>query len=156
MKKGLKITGISISVLIIAAIIFAKANHISPISMGFHDSYNCNSDNLAIGGFDVVSFHTSSQPVKGKDSFKTIWNEVDWVFSTQENLNLFKNNPIAYAPQFGGYCAFAVSTGFTANTHGENYTLKNDKLYLFSNPEVKVDFLANSNTLVEATKNWQH
>jgi hypothetical protein len=47
-----------------------------------------------------------------------------------ENLALFKSDPAQYAPQYGGYCAYAVSKGATASTEPEAWTIVNGKLYL--------------------------
>ena len=35
-----------------------------------------------------------------------------------------------YAPQYGGYCAYAVSEGYTATTVPAAWTIVDDKLYL--------------------------
>jgi hypothetical protein len=38
-----------------------------------------------------------------------------WYFSTAEHRDLFVQHPERYAPQYGGYCAYAVSQGTTAD-----------------------------------------
>ena len=53
-----------------------------------------------------------------------------WRFSSEENRAAFAANPEAYAPQYGGYCAYAVSQGYTASTTPEAWTIVEDKLYL--------------------------
>ena len=77
------------------------------------------------------------------------------LFTSEENLNTFKANPKAYAPQFGGYCAFAVSNGFTADCEPEFYALKDGKLFLFSAEETKKDFFSNTDFAQKAFNNWK-
>ncbi len=85
---------------------------------------------VAIRGFDTVAYFTVGKPVKGKPSLKTKWNGSTWQFSSQENLDKFKANPAKYAPAYGGYCAWAVSQGYTASTIPQAWDIKNGKLYL--------------------------
>lgn len=65
-------------------------------------------NNNAVGGYDTVAYFTEGKPVKGKKQFKTSYKGADWLFSSQKNLDLFKASPDKYAPQYGGYCAYAV------------------------------------------------
>ncbi len=39
-------------------------------------------------------------------------------------------NPEAYAPQYGGYCAYALSQGALASSVPEAWTIHEGKLYL--------------------------
>src|SRR5512139_3751066 len=68
----------------------------------------------AIKGYDPVAFFKESQPVMGLDSLTYRWKDADWYFSTSENLQNFKSMPEAYAPQYGGYCAYGTSKGHKA------------------------------------------
>ena len=61
-------------------------------------------DNDAIAGFDAVSFF-SGKPLKGDGRYQADHLGATWTFSSQANLDLFKTNPDAFAPQYGGYCA---------------------------------------------------
>ena len=53
-----------------------------------------------------------------------------WLFSSAENLAAFEADPDAYAPQYGGYCAWAVSQDYTARGNPKNWTIVDNKLYL--------------------------
>ena len=44
--------------------------------------------------------------------------------------DLFAADPEKYAPQYGGYCAWAVSQGYTASTDPEAWKIVDGKLYL--------------------------
>ena len=63
-------------------------------------------DNVAAEGYDVVTFF-SGKPQKGKPEFSTRYEGADWHFFTQANKDLFLTNPELFAPQYGGYCAWA-------------------------------------------------
>ena len=64
--------------------------------------------NLAIGGYDPVAYFKEGKPVEGSRQFTSDWNGATWRFASQDNLNAFKADPQRYAPQYGGYCAWAV------------------------------------------------
>lgn len=70
-----------------------------------------NKDGVAIGGYDVVSYFQPTGPQKGNSSLKHVYKSVVYYFTSAENLTLFKENTERYIPQFGGYCALAVSYG---------------------------------------------
>ena len=85
---------------------------------------------VAIRGTDPVAYFTESRPVAGKDAFTTEWNGATWKFASADNLAKFKTDPAKYAPQFGGYCAWAVSQGYSASTVPEAWDIVDGKLYL--------------------------
>lgn len=84
----------------------------------------------AIRGYDPVAYFTQGEPVKGSSDYSTEWNGAEWLFSSAENLAKFEDDPERYAPQYGGYCAWAVSQGYTASTQPDAWTIFEDKLYL--------------------------
>ena len=91
----------------------------------------------AIRGYDVVAFFSESKPVQGNENFSYTWKDATWLFSSQENLELFKTNPEKYAPQYGGYCAYGMSSGYKASTVIETWKILNDKLYFNYNQKVQ-------------------
>lgn len=64
--------------------------------------------NKAVNGYDTVAYFTQGKAVKGNPKFKYKYMDVQWYFSSEEHLELFKNNPDKYRPQYGGFCAWAV------------------------------------------------
>src|SRR5438128_225874 len=73
-------------------------------------------DGIAVRGYDVVAYFKDNKAVKGTDEFSYMWNDVKWLFSTNETLQLFKGDPEKYAPKYGGYCAYGVSENHTSPT----------------------------------------
>ena len=110
---------------------------------------------VAAGGYDVTAYFTEEQPVKGKKAFQTEYKGVDWYFASQENLDEFKSDPEKYEPQYGGYCAYAVSQGSTASGDPLLWTVHEDKLYLNYNQDINDRWRAKiEEFIVDGDKNW--
>lgn len=95
---------------------------------------NANDKNTALEGYDPVSYF-GDHPVKGLPSMTTTHNGVVYLFSAPENKALFETSPKKYLPQYGGFCAVAVSEGKLVPVHPETYKVTDGKLYLFYNGE---------------------
>ena len=93
-------------------------------------------DNVAVGGYDVVSFY-SGKPIEGQKDIVYSHLGADWRFSNQANLDLFKTNPDAFIPQYGGYCAWAVANGKLAKGSPKNWHVRDGKLYLNFNARIQ-------------------
>ncbi len=84
---------------------------------------------VAVGGYDAVTFFEGA-PRKGVESNKATYKGAVYLFATPENAAKFKASPAAYAPQYGGYCAWAAAQGKTAPGNPKFWRLVNGKLYL--------------------------
>lgn len=87
-------------------------------------------NNTAVGGYDPVAYFTQGRPVRGSAEHSTSYRGATWRFASAENLARFRANPAAYAPQYGGYCAWAVSQGYTAKGDPRYWKIVGGKLYL--------------------------
>lgn len=94
-------------------------------------------DGAAIAGYDPVAYFTMGQAVRGKPEHALVWKRAEWWFVTLENRALFEANPRAYAPQYGGYCAYGLARGALSTTHPEIWTIHDGRLYLIHNDRVK-------------------
>lgn len=92
---------------------------------------------VAIKGTDPVAYFTDEKPVEGSAEFAHDWNGSTWHFASAANRDSFAADPEAYAPQFGGYCAYAVSRGYTASISPNAWTIHDGKLYLNFNRSVR-------------------
>ena len=109
----------------------------------------------AVSGYDPVAYFTQSRPVKGSDDFSFKYKDAKWYFSSQENLELFKSNPDKYAPQYGGYCAWAVAQGYTADGNPMNWAIRDGKLYLNYNTSIQDKWLKDVDAfIIKANQNW--
>ncbi len=94
------------------------------------DPVNKDRAGVALKGHDPVAYFEQGQPVKGHSQFTHSWMNAKWRFSSQQNRDKFAADPAKYAPQFGGYCAWAVSQGYTAPIDPEAWKIVDGKLYL--------------------------
>ncbi|MEM1378119.1 MAG: YHS domain-containing (seleno)protein [Pseudomonadota bacterium] len=94
----------------------------------------------AADGADVVSYFSldaEARGVAGRDEFVSEWNGARWRFSSAENLAAFEVDPARYAPQYGGYCAWAVAEGYTAHGDIDAWHIDNGKLYMNYNNRIR-------------------
>ena len=84
----------------------------------------------AIRGYDPVAYFTEKKPVEGKRAYSHKWKGATWYFASEKNRDLFRAAPEKYAPRYGGYCAYAVSRGYTASIVPEAWKIVDGKLYL--------------------------
>lgn len=85
---------------------------------------------VAVGGYDPVAYFTKGQATRGSAEFSLQHGGPTWRFATAENRDAFKADPVKYAPQFGGYCAWAVAEGYTAKGDPNAWSIVDGKLYL--------------------------
>jgi len=85
---------------------------------------------VAINGTDPVAYFTEGAPVAGTAAFAVDWMGARWLFASDETQAAFAEQPDRYAPRFGGYCAWAVSRGYIAETVPEAWTIHEGRLYL--------------------------
>ena len=110
---------------------------------------------LAIKGYDSVGYFEQSKPVKGSDDFEVEWHDATWQFSSARNRDLFKSDPEKYAPQFGGYCAFAVSKDHVQKSDPTVWSIVDDKLYLNLGPGAQSRWQEDvPGNIIRASSNW--
>ena len=86
---------------------------------------------IAAQGYDVVSFFDGN-PKKGNATIASNYNDGQFQFSSEANKTKFENTPEAFAPQYGGYCAIAMSEGAKANPNPKSWEVRDGKLYFFT------------------------
>jgi YHS domain-containing protein len=84
----------------------------------------------AIHGYDPVAYFNAGKPVQGQADLSYAWSGATWLFSSAANRQAFIDDPQRYAPQFGGFCAYAVSFAQFADVDPEAWTIRDGKLYL--------------------------
>lgn len=114
-----------------------------------------NSGGIAIKGYDPVAYFKQGRPMIGDPAFDYQWMGSTWQFANQANLDSFSNIPETYAPQYGGYCTYAVSTGSVTPIDPLAWTIFEDKLYLNYSRSIKKRWLKNkSSYIASANENW--
>lgn len=110
---------------------------------------------VAIKGADPVAYFTQGQYVPGSSAHEHVWQGATWQFSSAENRDLFAANPEQYAPEYGGYCAWAVSQGYTAPVDPTAWSIVDGKLYLNFNSEVQARWERDIPGFIsQANQNW--
>ncbi len=110
---------------------------------------------VAIKGTDPVAYFTEEQAVKGNSQFSHQWGNTTWWFASAENRDLFIENPAKYAPQYGGFCAWAVSNNYTAPIDPDAWTIVEGKLYLNYDKNIQKKWSKNmTNNILKADSNW--
>jgi len=92
---------------------------------------------LALDGYDPVAYFKTGKPQKGNPAHVLRWNGAAWHFASAENKAAFEASPQAFAPQYGGHCAWAVSEGYTAKGDPNIWRIVDNKLYLNYNASVQ-------------------
>lgn len=110
---------------------------------------------LAIHGYDPVAYFTEEKAVEGSDEFEYEWRDATWRFSSAENRDKFISMPERFAPQYGGYCAYALAQGLTVDIDPEAWTIVDDKLYLNVNKSIQRTWQQDLHRYIaQADANW--
>ena len=110
-------------------LIFALA--ISSITFGQDKkANNIDNSNIALAGYSPVSYLDLGLAQIGNKAYKSEYNKVAYYFTSEEQKKTFDKNPERYLPQYGGYCAFAVSHNFTKSVKPDVWEIVDGKLYL--------------------------
>lgn len=116
---------------------------------------NLDKQGVAIQGYDPVAFFTQGKPVKGQTQYKSTYNGAKYLFQSAEDKAAFDANPAKYEPQFGGFCAYAVSEGHTAPVKVEAFMIVNGRLLMQYDLDVKKTFEKDpQGRLAKADRNW--
>lgn len=115
---------------------------ISSFSFAADIDVNANDNDLAIHGYDAVSYFTDSKPVKGVQKYTATYKSAIYQFSSEPNRNSFQQNPENFAPQFGGFCAMGVALNKKLDTDPTAWKIVEGKLYLNLNKAVQKKWLS--------------
>jgi YHS domain-containing protein len=109
----------------------------------------------ALGGYDPVAYFEQQMPAKGSTEVTHDYNGVQWRFASAAHRDLFAAKPEAYAPQYGGYCAWAVAEGYTASGDPMFWKVVGGKLYVNYDGEVQKRWEKDiPGFIAKADKNW--
>jgi YHS domain-containing protein len=110
---------------------------------------------IGLKGYDPFAYFINGAPTKGSERYSFAWKGVTYRFASAGNLEKFKADPEKYLPQYGGYCAYAMSRDRIADIDPSRWAIVNGKLYL-NNGFVaeKLWSLNKSGNIVSADHNW--
>jgi YHS domain-containing protein len=112
-------------------------------------------DRIAVKGYDPVAYFTNGQPTAGLEQYSYTWKGKTYRFGSADNLQRFKADPAKYVPQYGGYCAFAMSIDRIADIDPKQWAIVDGKLYLNNNFFSQTLWSLNKGSRIEsADRNW--
>ncbi len=139
----------------VAAALLALLTIPTPAAAAEDPVFTTTLSNVAIRGYDPVVYFTEAEPVEGSSDHTYEWNGAEWRFASAENRDRFAEDPERWAPQYGGYCAWAVSRGYTASTDPEAWTVVGDRLFLNYSLSVMSQWQEDRDANIEkADENW--
>lgn len=116
---------------------------------------SANAAGVAIGGYDATAYFIQGRPVKGSAAHQLKWKGASWRFATAKARAMFAAAPERYAPQFGGYCAWAISQNYIAPGDGTQWKIVDGKLYLNLNARAKQLWEADqADAIIRGHTNW--
>jgi len=134
-----RLTKITAALILIASVSFLSAQGSQNLEKG-----------LALKGYDTVAYF-SGKAIKGTSTYAAKHNNATYHFSSKENLNKFKSAPTTYAPQYGGYCAYALALDKgKVDINPKKFKIVNGKLYLFYSSKLWGDTLKKWNKSPDA------
>lgn len=128
---------------------------LSSLTFAANIDMNADENDIAISGYDTVSYFTKGQPTQGSSKYTATYNNAIYQFSNAENRNKFRANPEYYAPQYGGYCAMGVALEQKFTVDPTAWYIDNNKLYLNLNKAVQKKWLTDVPGNIKTSEhNW--
>jgi YHS domain-containing protein len=128
---------------------------ITPTSFGLHSKVYTSSK-IAMDGYDIVNYYLKRTANKGDVTFNYKLNDNNWFFTSSYNKKAFEAKPHRYMPQYGGYCTYMMSLGFTYPPDPKIWRMHNGKLYFFKDQEAKDKAIADwNNVIAQAKLHWK-
>lgn len=112
-------------------------------------------EGTAVGGYDAVTYHTQGTAVPGDAAITLSYEGATWRFASAQNRVLFEANPDAYAPQYGGHCAWAAAQGYLAQGDPNVWRIVDGRLYLNASQGINRQWLRDvPGFITQADANW--
>lgn len=112
-------------------------------------------DGVGAGGYDVVAYQTEQAAVPGEESIAAEHEGITYRFASEANRETFVADPARYLPQYGGYCAWAVSRGYTAHGDPEAWSVVDHRLYLNYSKAVRSQWVQDiPGNIAKGEANW--
>jgi len=150
MKKSLTLATIALASVLAAAPAYAvDENNVAP-------GLTAAGAPLGLHGTDPVAFIEIGNRVEGRAEYSAVHQGVAYYFSTEENQEIFEDDPARYLPENGGFCTYGVSVGKKFDGDPQFASVLDGKLYVFLNEEIFQLYQKDrAGTIAKAAKNWQ-
>ena len=91
---------------------------------------NTDESGVAIGGYDPVAYF-SGEAREGDAEITATHDGTTYRFASEANRDAFNEDPEKYTPEYGGFCATAMSEGKIFEVDPTNFKVDGDRLFLF-------------------------
>lgn len=140
---------------LIKSAIVASAVLVGSFAYAADVGVNASENDLAIHGYDPVSYFTKGRPTKGSSKYTATYKGAIFQFASESNRDSFKKDPEQYAPQFGGFCAMGVALNRKLDVDPTAWHIEDNKLYLNLNKDVQKKWMEDvPGNLDTAFRNW--
>ena len=151
----LQIIGLSGAALVLIIGGVLRAKRVSPLGWGWYGAIQT-TEGLALRGYDPVAYLTVGA-TPGDAAHSANWHGATWRFASAANKAAFEAGPVRYAPEFGGFCAYASSKGFTATIDPTAFKVHEGKLYVFNDASMRDKWIAElpSGAIGRSQEHWK-
>lgn len=110
----------------------------------------------AVGGYDVVSYHEGTVPLRGSGYHAANHEGVVYLFASEENKAIFEAAPSKYLPAYNGFCAYGVAVGKKFHTDPTVYEIVDGTLYLNLDRGIQKEWSKDvPGNIAKADENWK-
>lgn len=96
-----------------------------------HNPRECAPEGIGVGGYDLLSYRSDNGPRFGSPEFSASHHDMEYLFESEENRQLFLDDPERYLPAYSGWCAVTLALGRLSCPDFDNFKIENDRLLLF-------------------------
>jgi YHS domain-containing protein len=101
---------------------------------------NVDAQGVGAHGYDPVAFFTEGKAVRGAPQWQSAYGGATYYFQSSADRGLFDKEPAKYAPQYGGYCAMALTMGKLEDVDPNYFLVHEGKLLLQRNEKAHMMF----------------
>ncbi|WP_092887926.1 YHS domain-containing (seleno)protein [Roseicitreum antarcticum] len=92
---------------------------------------------VALRGYDPVAYFTHAEPRRGDPAISAQWGGATWHFTDIASRDSFLAAPDRFAPQYGGYCAWAAAQNYLAPVDPTQWQIVDGRLYLNASARIQ-------------------
>src|SRR5215472_2033850 len=128
----------------------------APLEAQAQKLLNVDKDGVAVHGYDAVAYFSEGKAVKGDPQFQSSYAGATYYFQSAASKETFDKQPSKYAPQYGGYCAMAMTMGKLEDVNPNYFLVHDGKLLLQRNEKAHMMFAKDPvENHKKADENWK-
>lgn len=96
-------------------------------------AFNVDASGVMLHGYDPMGPFYKNKALPGNGRFRVKWGGGIYWFSSAEYRRWFLSDPDRFVPNYGGYCAMAVTRGKKVDADPNFYVRRASGVYVFAN-----------------------